>query len=105
MRAAACHRITHIDNTATHLGLEPAATIAAKYEQSAGNFARVAVEHREIVERYPSYRAARLLKRAPLRPLWRPALKAVALARGRPARRPRFRHMRLYRAALYAEAV
>ena len=104
MRVAARHPIRHVDNTATHLGLDPAATIAAKFEQSAGNFARVAAQHREIVERYPSYRAARLLKRVPFRPAWRPALKAVALAEAAPLSARAFA-MRLYRAALYAEAV
>ncbi len=104
MRVARRHWITHIDNTATHLGLDPAATIAAKYEQSAGNFARVVADHRSVVERYPSYRAARLLKRLPLRAAWRPALKSFALAEALPLAARAFA-MRLYRAALYAEAV
>lgn len=104
MRVARRHAILHIDNTATHLGLDPARAIAAKYEQSAANFARVVARHREIVERYPSYRAARMLKRLPLRGAWRPALKAVALAEAAPLA-ARALAMRLYRAALYAEAV
>jgi len=104
MRVTRQHQIRHIDNTATHLGLDPAETIAAKYEQSAGNFARVAAEHREIVQQYPSYRAARMLKRVPFRRAWRPALKAYALAHAAPLA-SRALAMRLYRAALYAEAV
>jgi glycosyltransferase involved in cell wall biosynthesis len=104
MRVARRHRITHVDNTATHLGLDPARIIAAKYEQSAANFARVVARHRETVERYPSYRVARLLKRLPLRPAWRPLLKAVALTETAPLA-VRALAMRLYRAALYAEAV
>jgi glycosyltransferase involved in cell wall biosynthesis len=104
MRVARHHWITHVDNTATHLGLEPAATIAAKYEQSAGNFARVVAGHPNVVGRYPSYRAARLLKRLPLRAAWRPALKSFALAEAAPLAARAFA-MRLYRAALYAEAV
>ena len=104
MRVARQHKIWHIDNTATHLGLDPAATMAAKYEQSAANFARVVARHRQIVERYPSYRAARLLKRLPLRTAWRPVLKTIALAEAAPLAARAFA-MRLYRAALYAEAV
>jgi glycosyltransferase involved in cell wall biosynthesis len=104
MRVARRHPILHVDNTATHLGLDPAATIAAKYEQSAGNFARVAAQHRSIVEQYPSYRAARLLKRLPFRSIWRAAFKAFALSEAAPLA-PRALAMRLYRAALYAEAV
>ena len=104
MRVARRWPIAHIDNTATHLGLDPAPVIAAKYEQSAANFARVVAAHRAVVETYPSYRAARLLKRAPLRGLWRPLLKAYALAEAAPLKSRAFA-MRLYRAALYAEAV
>jgi glycosyltransferase involved in cell wall biosynthesis len=104
MRVSRHHWITHVDNTATHLGLDPPATIAAKYEQSAGNFARVVADHRSIVERYPSYRAAQLLKKVPLRAAWRPVLKSFALAEAAPLS-ARALAMRLYRAALYAEAV
>lgn len=104
MRVAAQHPIRHIDNTATHLGLDPAPVMAAKYEQSASNFARVVEAHRAIVERYPSYKAARVLKRVPARPAWRPALKALALTEGAPLS-ARALAMRLYRAALYAESV
>jgi glycosyltransferase involved in cell wall biosynthesis len=104
MRVARRWSIQHIDNPATHLGLDTAPVIAAKFEQSAANFARVVAAHREVVQTYPSYRAARLLKRAPLRHVWRPLLKAYALIEGAPVRTRAFA-MRLYRAALYAEAV
>lgn len=104
MRVARRWPILHIDNTATHLGLDPAPVMAAKYEQSAANFARVVAAHREVVSAYPSYRAARILKRAPLRRLWRPLIKAYALAELAPVKSRAFA-MRLYRAALYAEAV
>ncbi len=104
MRVQQRHPILHVDNTATHLGLDPAPAMAAKYEQSAANFARVVAAHLDVVSRYPSYRAARLLKRAPLRAAWRPVLKAIALMERAPLG-ARELAMRLYRAALYAEAV
>ena len=104
MRVARRWSILHIDNPATHLGLDTAPVIAAKFEQSAANFARVVAAHREVVQTYPSYRVARLLKRAPFRGVWRPMLKAYALIEGAPLRTRAFA-MRLYRAALYAEAV
>lgn len=104
MRAGRRHPITHIHNTATHLGLDTACVIAGKYEQSAANFARVVASHRDIVSRYPSYKVARLLKRAPLAALWRPWLKTIALADSAPVRL-RALTMRLYRAALYAEVI
>ncbi len=104
MRVARDHSILHLDNTATHLGLERPETIAAKYEQSAGNFARVTSRHRSLVQRYPSYRAAWLLRRLPFRPAWRPMLKRLALTDAAPLFARAFA-MRLYRAALYAEAI
>jgi glycosyltransferase involved in cell wall biosynthesis len=104
MRVAQRHAIVHIDNTATHLGLDRPQTIAAKYEQSTANFERVLARHPQVVERYPAYRAARLLRRVPLRSAWRPALKALALTESAPLS-TRALAMRLYRAALYAEAI
>lgn len=104
MRVTRRFPILHIANTATHLGLDPAPVMARKYEQSAANFARVVSGHREVVRRYPSYRAACALKQVPLRALWRPLLKAIALAEPAPLA-ARALAMRLYRAALYAEAV
>jgi glycosyltransferase involved in cell wall biosynthesis len=104
MRVARQHPILHIDNTASHLGLDPAPVMAAKYEQSAANFARVVAGHREVVSAYPSYKVARLLKSVPLRGVWRPMLKQIALAEAAPVPLRAFA-MRLYRAALYSEAV
>lgn len=104
IRVAARWPIVHADIAASHLGLDSAAQMARKYEQSAANFARVVADHRAVVENYPSYRVARLLKRLPLRNLWRPIIKAVALAGALPVA-PRAFALRLYRAALYAEAV
>jgi glycosyltransferase involved in cell wall biosynthesis len=104
MRVGRRHAIVHIDNTATHLGLDAARTLAAKYEQSAANFARVVAAHHDLVSAYPSYRAARLLKRVPARGAWRPLLKAAALSEVGPTAARAFA-LRLYRAALYAEAV
>jgi len=104
MRVGRRYRIEHIDNTASHLGLDSAGVLAAKYEQSVANFARVARAHHDIVRAYPSYRAARALRRAPLRRYWRPMLKSAALAEQAPVSW-RALAMRAYRAALYADVV
>ena len=104
VRVSRRHPITHVDNPATHLGLDPATVIAAKYEQSAANFARILQAHPDIVRSYPSYRAARALKRAPLRAAWRPLLKVLALTEQAPLPMRAF-CMRLYRAAVCAEAI
>jgi glycosyltransferase involved in cell wall biosynthesis len=104
VRVSRRHAIHHVDIPATHLGLDPPAVLAAKYEQSAPNFARLAAAHPDIVRGYRSYRAARLLRQAPLLRLWRPWLKALALCGAAPVRLRAF-SLRLYRAALCAEAI
>jgi glycosyltransferase involved in cell wall biosynthesis len=104
IRVARRFPVLHVDNPATHMGLDTVPALAAKYEQSAPNFGRMAARHPEIVAAYPSYRAARLLRRLPaLRPL-RSLLKRAATAEWLPTAARAF-SLRLYRAALYAEAV
>jgi glycosyltransferase involved in cell wall biosynthesis len=75
--------VRHIDNPATHLGLDTAAALAAKYEQSPGNFARVLSRHPEALAAYPSYRLARIEGGAGSR-RWR----STKARRSRPASRP-----------------
>ncbi len=104
MRIARRFAILHIDNTATHLGLDAPSALIAKYRQSAPNFARVAAVHPQIVRTYPSHRAARLLRRVPLRALWRPLLALLPLWDWAPLPLRAF-SLRLYRAALYADAI
>lgn len=104
MRVAARYPVGHIDNTATHMGLDSAAALAKKYEQSVGNFARVVERHFDVVSNYPSYRVAKLLKKAPLINQLRGTFKALALTGIVPARL-RAMSLRLYRAALYAQVV
>ncbi|RZJ37859.1 MAG: glycosyltransferase, partial [Brevundimonas sp.] len=65
MRVSRRFRVVHLDNAATHMGLDTVDALARKYEQSAPNFARMAERHPEIVAAYPSYKAAKLLKRLP----------------------------------------
>ena len=104
MRVASHYSVEHIDNTATHMGLDSAANLARKYEQSVPNFARVVAKHFDVVSSYPSYRVARLIKRVPLIGAARGLLKALALAPVLPAKTRAF-SLRLYRAALYAQVV
>lgn len=104
MRVSRRHPVSHVDNPATHMGLDTAADLARKYEQSAPNFSRVSTLHPDIVAAYPSHRVARLLKRVPGLRLWRPMMKRAALTERLPVRL-RALSLRLYRAALYAEVV
>lgn len=104
MRVSRRFRVVHLDNAATHMGLDTVASLAGKYEQSAPNFGRMARRHPEIVAAYPSYKAARLLKRLPglsgLRRMMRRGADTDWLPVG-----ARAFSLRLYRAALYADAV
>ncbi len=104
MRVARRYGVLHIDNAATHLGLDTAETLAGKYEQSAGNFARVVAAHPQIVSTYPSYRMARALRRLPARGFLRAMLKRTALMAHGPLI-VRIMAMKAYRAALYAEVI
>jgi len=104
MRVSRRWPVMHIDNPATHMGLDTVEQLAGKYEQSAGNFARVVARHPDIVSAYPSYRVAKVLKRVPALRQVRPLIKQVALAAWAPTQ-ARACSLRLYRAALYAEAV
>lgn len=104
MRVSRRFRVVHLDNAATHMGLDTVAALAKKYEQSTPNFARMVSRHPAIVAAYPSYRAAKLLKRLPglsgLRRLMRRGAETDWLPVG-----ARAFSLRLYRAALYADAV
>lgn len=104
MRVSRRFRVVHLDNAATHMGLDTVASLAGKYEQSAPNFARMAERHPAIVAAYPSYRAARLLKRLPGLPGFRRMMRRGAETGWLPVAARAF-SLRLYRAALYADAV
>ncbi|MFT3996980.1 MAG: glycosyltransferase family 2 protein [Asticcacaulis sp.] len=104
MRVAREFGVRHIDNTATHMGLDTTDTLLRKYEQSVGNFARVVAKHPDIVTTYPSYRVARLIRKLPLRSFLRGSLRTMVRLEPAPAKLRAFA-LRLYRAALYAEVV
>lgn len=104
MRVSRRFQIVHVDNPATHMGLDTVAALAGKYDQSAPNFGRMAQRHPEVVAAWPSYRAARMLKRLPGLRLLRRGLRSGAEARWLPVATRAF-SLRLYRASLYADAV
>ena len=104
MRVSRRYPVIHVDNPATHMGLDTVQALAVKYEQSAPNFARVIAKHPDIIGGYASFKAARLLKRVPGIGLLRPLMKSTASLPVLPIATRAFA-LRLYRAALYAEAV
>lgn len=104
MRVSRVHPVQHVDIPATHMGLDTVESLMRKYEQSAGNFARVIARHPDIIATYPSYRVARKIRGLPGRRLLRRLARGFALQDWPPVASRAFA-LRLYRAALYAEAV
>jgi hypothetical protein len=96
--------VVHIDNPASHLGLDTDEALLAKYDQSPANFGRMARKHPEAIGRFPVARLARLVARIPFREAWRPALRRLALARSAPML-ARVAAVKVYRAALYADVL
>jgi GT2 family glycosyltransferase len=103
-RVGKAHEVLHIDNTASHLGLDTDAALIGKYEQSPHNFARLARKHPEVAAAFPSFKTAKLLRKVPLARIWRPRLRRLALDAKAPML-ARVAATKFYRAALYAEAL
>lgn len=96
--------VIHIDNTATHLGLDSDAALMAKYARSGGNFARMAIRHPAEAKQMALYRHAQRMRKLPMRK----ALMATAAAAARTTVLPmplRGRALKVWRALIYAEAL
>ena len=104
MRVSRRFEVVHLDNPATHMGLDTVEDLTRKFDHGAGNFALVVALHPETVAAYPSYRAAKLLKRLPARSLLRRLTRQAARTGALPVKARAFA-LRLYRAAVYADAV
>jgi glycosyltransferase involved in cell wall biosynthesis len=59
--------ILHVDNPATHAGLDDVSTLMRKSAEAGRNFARLARKHPQAVRRFAAYRAAVAFKFAPAR--------------------------------------
>jgi glycosyltransferase involved in cell wall biosynthesis len=96
--------IHHIDNPATHLGLDDDRSLMTKYQRSGGNFARMAERHPEAAAGMPLYKAALSLKKLPFRSGFRVMARLVAKLRLLPVA-VRGRALKAWRALVYAEAL
>ncbi|WP_300380936.1 glycosyltransferase family 2 protein [Henriciella sp.] len=70
LRVAARYEVRHIDNTATHLGLDTTEALLAKFGGSGANFARLAERHPAAVRDMRLWTMTQRLKRLPLRGAW-----------------------------------
>ena len=101
LRVAEAFPVIHVDNTATHLGLDDTDTLLAKYGESGANFARMVSRHPEAARSMKLTRAARKLAVLPGRSLI--AHLSRWIAKSRLPNYLRLRALKLYRAATYAE--
>lgn len=100
LRVAATYPINHIDNTATHLGLDPDAQLIEKYANSAKNFVRLVDRHPVSMQPTPLYRMAKRLSRLP----GRSVLQSLSLRLTKMRRAPlkaRVLALKLFRASVY----
>jgi glycosyltransferase involved in cell wall biosynthesis len=104
LRLSTQFKITHIDNTATHMGLDTPQNLMRKYAQSAVNFKLLSARHPLKVKTYASYIWARRLKALPLSGLRQVLLSRLILSRFVPLRLKALA-LRLWRAGLYAEVL
>ncbi|MBK8199178.1 MAG: glycosyltransferase family 2 protein [Acidobacteria bacterium] len=101
LRVADAFPVIHIDNTATHMGLETDARLLEKFGNSGANFARLVQRHPDAGARMPLLRAAQRVKGIPL---LAPAARTLAAARFLPDP-VRVMALKIYRAAAYAPFV
>lgn len=103
LRAAKRWPIRHIDNTATHLGLDDARTLLRKYAGAGANYAAMAARHPEV-QGFRLFKTALQLSMIPGVRWVLPALERLALGAG-PLQAPlkvRSAALKLHRAIAYA---
>ena len=100
LRVAERFPVLHIDNTATHLGLDTDAKLIEKYAYSADNFLRLIERHPEEMSHSALYRVAKRLRHIPGLNLFSQLFRAGAQSRIVPIRL-RLLALKLFRASIY----
>ena len=96
--------VRHIDNTATHLGLDDTDTLLRKFGSSGHNFARLAERHPDAIKSMQLYRIARKFRNLPARRF----LQGLARFGARSATLPdglRLACLKTYRALAYSKEI
>lgn len=104
LRVAQSYPVKHIDNTATHLGLDEDEVLLKKYGQSGSNFALALRQHPEALKATPLYRASKFVSFLPGRRILKGLTRSVAKQHLLPIKLRLFA-LKLYRASIYAEVV
>lgn len=102
LRVAETYPVRHIENTATHLGLDDTETLLAKFGGSGANFARLAERHPDAVRQMQLWKIARLSQRLPFKATWTGLCRSVAKTEWLPISL-RLPALKLYRAFRYGE--
>ncbi len=101
LRVAGHFRIQHIENTATHLGMDADADLIRKFGNSGQNFARLVEKHPAETAHMPLTRASRRLKGVPM---LGNIVKFIASVQYFPLS-VRTRALKVYRASAYSEFI
>lgn len=104
LRAAKYYPVRHIDNTATHLGLDADTDLMTKYAGSGENFARLVQRHPDEARTMPLFRMARRMRTLPMRSVIRDVAGWAAQTSMLPVS-VRGRALKAWRALVYAEAL
>jgi len=104
LRAAKFYPVRHIDNTATHLGLDADTVLMSKYARSGENFARLVQRHPDEARAMPLFRIAQRMRALPLRGTFRDVAEWTARTKALPVA-VRGRALKAWRALVYAEAL
>jgi glycosyltransferase involved in cell wall biosynthesis len=104
IRATKYFPVRHINNTATHLGLDADAALMSKYARSGENFARLVKAHPDEARTMPLFRMACRMRTLPLRCAARDVAGWAAQTRFLPVSL-RGRALKAWRALVYAEAL
>lgn len=102
LRVAARFPVRHIENTATHLGLDDTDALLGKFGRSGANFARLAQRHPEAVRHMRLWKMAHVLQRLPFRKALTRLSRTVARTGWIPVSL-RLLALKLYRAFCYGE--
>jgi glycosyltransferase involved in cell wall biosynthesis len=102
IRVSAFTQVRHIDNSATHAGLDRTETLLRKFNEAGPNYRRLCQRHPDVAQSFPSHKAARVLRAIPGQKLLRPVWAAVARLKSAPMI-ARHAGLKLYRTSIYAE--
>ena len=103
LRVANAYPVTHIDNTASHLGLYSNAALIRRFGESGANYARLRTKHPEATAQLPLTRAIRMVNRLPGKRFLRASTRFIAEDRmGMIPLSIRLIALKAYRAVCYA---